>query len=189
MVASAQARRLYPDAFCQPIRPLSAISWRWRSRWVGALSAVWLGTAVARWHDDGRFGVTLGDAGVDAVLVVSAITRERGHRSRHLVEQGANLGAIIGIMGGQHRGDDLAGVGVHAEMELSPRPPRAGAMLLDQPLAGPAQLQPRAVHQQVHRLSIVPIVRSAARPWAGHLQGGGPAAQGGVVRHREIKAE
>src|SRR3954470_4679777 len=118
MAASARARFVYPDAVCQAIRPLSAISWRWRSRWVGALSAVWLGTAVARWHDDGRFGVTLGDAGVDAVLVVSAITRERGHRSRHLVEQGANLGAIIGIMGGQHRGDDLAGVGVHAEMQM-----------------------------------------------------------------------
>src|SRR3954452_12691802 len=99
MAASARARFVYPDAVCQAIRRLSAISWRWRSRWVGALSAVWLAAAVARWHDDGRFGVTLGDAGVDAVLVVSAITRERGHRSRHLVEQGANLGAIIGIMG------------------------------------------------------------------------------------------
>src|SRR4051812_14636819 len=33
-----------------------------------------------RRHDDGRFGVTLGDAGVDAILVVSAITRERGQR-------------------------------------------------------------------------------------------------------------
>ena len=62
-------------------------------------------------------------------------------------------------------------------------------MLLDQPLTGPAQLQARAVHQQVHGLGIVPIVGSAARPWAEHLQGGGPAAQGGVVRHREIKAQ
>src|SRR5215207_1041955 len=31
-------------------------------------------------HDDGRLGVALGDAGVNAVLVVRAITREGGHR-------------------------------------------------------------------------------------------------------------
>ena len=55
IVASARARSLYPDAFCQPIRPFSAISWRWRSRWVGAVSAVSLGTARrARRYDDGQ---------------------------------------------------------------------------------------------------------------------------------------
>src|SRR5215212_3535852 len=32
-------------------------------------------------------------------------------------------------------------------------------------------------------------IGAAARPWPRHLQGGGPAAQGGVVRNREIKAE
>jgi hypothetical protein len=54
----------------------------------------------------------------DADLVLSAITRERGHRSRHLVEQGTGLGAVIDVGGGQHGGDDLAGVGVHAEMQM-----------------------------------------------------------------------
>src|SRR5215210_7387995 len=48
MVASARARFVYPDAFCQAILPFSAMSWRWRSRWVGAVSAVALGTAVER---------------------------------------------------------------------------------------------------------------------------------------------
>src|SRR4051812_32475304 len=48
MAASARARFVYPDALCQAIRPLSAMCWRWRSRSVGALSAVSLGTAVAR---------------------------------------------------------------------------------------------------------------------------------------------
>src|SRR5215213_3276508 len=48
MVASARARALYPDAFCQAILPFSAMSSRWRSRWVGAVSAVALGTAVER---------------------------------------------------------------------------------------------------------------------------------------------
>src|SRR3954453_15068100 len=48
MAASARARFVYPDALCQALRPWSAICWRWRSRGVGALSAVSLGTAVAR---------------------------------------------------------------------------------------------------------------------------------------------
>ena len=48
IVASARARFVYPDAFCQAILPFSAISSRRRSRWVGAVSAVALGTAVAR---------------------------------------------------------------------------------------------------------------------------------------------
>src|SRR4051812_15795906 len=48
MVASARARQLYPDAVCHPILPFSAMSWRWRSRCVGAVSAVALGTAVER---------------------------------------------------------------------------------------------------------------------------------------------
>src|SRR4051812_22032412 len=45
MAASARARFVYPDAFCQAMRPWSAMCLRWRSRCVGALSAVSLGTA------------------------------------------------------------------------------------------------------------------------------------------------
>src|SRR5215207_4499439 len=48
MAPSARARFVCPDALCQALRPCSAICWRWRSRCVGACSAVWLGTAVAR---------------------------------------------------------------------------------------------------------------------------------------------
>jgi hypothetical protein len=48
MVASARARLLYPDAFCHPIRPFSAMSWRSQSRCVGTVSAVLLGTTVER---------------------------------------------------------------------------------------------------------------------------------------------
>ena len=48
IAVSTRARFMYPDAFCQAMRPRSAMSWRWRSRWVGSLSAVLLGTAVAR---------------------------------------------------------------------------------------------------------------------------------------------
>src|ERR687885_1213472 len=48
LTISTKARQVYPEAFCQPIRPYSVMSWRWRSRCVGAVSAVWLGTAPER---------------------------------------------------------------------------------------------------------------------------------------------
>src|SRR4051812_36819087 len=46
--ASAILSEIGSDTFCQPILPFSAISSRWRSRCVGAVSAVALGTAVER---------------------------------------------------------------------------------------------------------------------------------------------
>ena len=48
MSASTNARSLYPDAFCQCMRPRSAMSCKSLSRCVGAVSAVSLGTALER---------------------------------------------------------------------------------------------------------------------------------------------
>ena len=48
MAASARARMVYPDAFCQAARPCSAMNWRWWSRCVGSVSATLLDTAVER---------------------------------------------------------------------------------------------------------------------------------------------
>jgi hypothetical protein len=45
------------------------------------------------------FGMTLGDRGGNAVLVVPAVSGERSHGCRHLVEQGADLGAVIDVVG------------------------------------------------------------------------------------------
>jgi hypothetical protein len=56
-------------------------------------------------------------------------------------------------------------------------------MLFDQPLPGTAELQARAVHQQVHRFGI------AVRPRSRHLQGLRPAAQGGMVGNGEIETK
>src|SRR3954453_2616442 len=72
----------------------------------------------ARRYDDGRLGVALPDAGVNTILVVRTIAREGGHRSVHLNEEGTGLGAVIHVVGGQRGGDDLAGVSVHAEMQM-----------------------------------------------------------------------
>src|SRR3954463_12002803 len=116
MLASARARFVYPDAFCHPMRPFSAMSWRWRSRCVGAVSAVALGTAVERGGAvAGRRGMALADAGVDAVLVVRAVACDGGHCACDLVEQGANLRAVIHVVGGQRGRYDLAGVSTHPE--------------------------------------------------------------------------
>ena len=119
--------------------------------------------------------------GVDIVAVVGAVAGDGRHCPLDPLEQGTDLGAIVGILVGQHRGDDPAGVGVRREMQHSPGPAPLGAVLLDQPLARAAELQPRAVHQQVHR--------RPPRLWTRHRQRLGPAAEGGVVRHREIETE
>src|SRR3954463_7169966 len=137
----------------------------------------------ARRHDDPSTGMALGDAGVDSFLIVRPVARNRGERCRDLVEQGADLGAIIGIVGRQLRRDDPARVGIHPDVQLAPGSASSRAVLLDQPLARAAQLQARAVHQQVHRLG------SAVRPRPRHLQGLGPAAQGGMVGNRESETE
>src|SRR6201984_3482799 len=66
-------------------------------------------------------------------------------------------------------------------MELSPRPTRPCAVLLDGPPPGTAELEPCAVHQQVSRL--------AARSWSRHLQYLASSADGRMVWRREIKTE
>src|SRR3954466_10453573 len=105
MAASALARFVYPDALCQAPRPWSAICWRWRSRCVGALSAVSLRTAVARRgttthatarppgeggrggrDNTGRLGVALGDADINTILIERTFACKEGPRPRHLVE-------------------------------------------------------------------------------------------------------
>jgi hypothetical protein len=48
MAASTRARRVYPDVFCQTIRPCFWMLWRCRSPWVGVISTSSLNTAVDR---------------------------------------------------------------------------------------------------------------------------------------------
>jgi hypothetical protein len=168
------------------------MSCRWRSRCVGAVSAVALGTAVERGGTMTAARVALGHVGVNALLVVRAVRREGGDRGLDLVQQGPDLGGVVFVAVGQGGGHDPAGLSVYAEMELPPRPAPFRAVLLDQPLARAVELQPRAVDQQVHGAGIAAsaaIRTVAARLRPRHRQRFGPAAQGGVVRHGEVEPE
>src|SRR3954465_13743269 len=118
----------------------------------------------ARRNDDVRARVALGHGGVNALLVVRAVRRGGGDRVRDLVQQGADLGGVVFVAVGQGGGHDPAGLGVHAEMELPPRPAPLGAVLLDQPLARAVELQPRAVDQQVHGAGIAASAAPAPSP-------------------------
>ena len=50
------------------------------------------------------------------------------------------LRAVIDIVGSQRRRDDLAGAGIHTDVQLAPRSAPARAVLLDQPLTGTGEL-------------------------------------------------
>jgi len=71
-------------------------------------------------HDDRCVSVAVGDS------AVGAVGRGRGRRSRHLVEQGANLAGVTDIVHRHCGEDDLPRVGVHAGMQL---PAGSGALL------------------------------------------------------------
>src|SRR5208337_4810494 len=94
--------------------------------------------ARTRRYDDRCVTVTLSDLTVDVVPIERTVTREGNHRPFHLVEQRADLRAIIDIMSGQPDRNDLPGVGVHASMQFPPGPARPCAVLLHQPLTGAA---------------------------------------------------
>src|SRR3954462_2901997 len=80
MSDSTRARQLYPEARCQPRRPRSAIHRRSRSRCVGAVSAVLLGTAFARGGTTTpEAGWQAANLGEDIVAVVGAVAGDGRH--------------------------------------------------------------------------------------------------------------
>src|SRR5665213_1386240 len=96
------------------------------------------------WHDIRDIGMAARDLTVDAIVVVCSVGGERADRTIDLVKQSADLRAVINIIRGQRRRDDLAGVDVNTDVQFAPRPAPVRAMLLDQPLASTGQLEPGA---------------------------------------------
>jgi len=142
---------------------------------VGAVSAVSLGTAVA------RGGTTTGGP-VDHVAVVGTICGQAADGAFDLPKQIRCMGRVVTVAIGQHVGGNLAAAGVHGEVKLAPLP--AGPpVFLRVPLALPEQLQAGAVQHEVHRpvvpgSTMLPSGESATAP-----------GQGGVVGHGQIESE
>src|SRR5271156_3358583 len=65
--------------------------------------------------------MTISDAGVDALLIIRAVAGERGDRTINLIEQGTDLRAVVNIVGGQRRRDDLASVRINPNVQFTPR--------------------------------------------------------------------
>ncbi len=85
--------------------------------------------------------------------VVGAVRSHGGDAALCLPEQAWRLGCIVCIALGQNVGSDLAGVGVHGDVELAPL--STGAVVpVRIPLALPEQLQACAVQHQVHGLVV-----------------------------------
>ena len=77
-----------------------------------------------------------------------------------------------------HRRLDLVRLRVDGQVELQPGPPLGVAVLADLPLALAVDLQPGAVEDQVER----PLGLLGQRD----PDGGGPAAEGGVIGHGQV---
>jgi hypothetical protein len=90
---------------------------------------------------------------VNIVSIVSAITCDGGNGTIHLIEQGADPGAIIDLRPGELGCEDLTRIGIHPDVYLAPGPTCPAAVFLDQPLPRPAEPQACAVHEQMHRLA------------------------------------
>jgi hypothetical protein len=121
--------------------------------------------------------MTLVQSGVHAGSVIAAVAQKELHRVSDLVEQGADLRSIIDVAVGQDGSDDPAGHRVKADMQRS-----AACWSRVSPFARTIQLQPGTVHQQVDR----PTGGAGLRRQFQRL---GPPAEGGKVRHRQVKAE
>ena len=57
--------------------------------------------------------------------------------------------SVVDVLVGQIKRDDFAAVGVDANVEFAPGTALRGSMLFKQPFARAAQLQPRAIDNQV----------------------------------------
>ena len=102
------------------------------------------------WRNNHRCAAAmLGDGVVGWLAVIGAIGRELADRHIDLVEQRFHLRGVAGILVGHDMSDDLAAVGIQRQMQLSPSPPRPGAVLLFQPLAGAVDLEPGAVDEDM----------------------------------------
>ena len=105
----------------------------------------------ARWNYYLRIRMALVQGGGNIGSVIAAVAHEDLDVLGDLVEPLLDLGGVIDVTLGQDGSYDPAGYGVKADVQLAPGTPFLRAVLFNQPLAWAAQLQARAVNQQVDR--------------------------------------
>lgn len=93
-----------------------------------------------RRHNNRSVGITTHHAAIDTVQIIGAIASERSQRPVDLVEQRLHLRRVIDVLRRERGGDDLARVGVDADVQLAPRSADLRAVLFAQSLARTAQL-------------------------------------------------
>src|ERR1700740_2494915 len=103
--------------------------------------------------------MTLSDRLVNAVLIVGTVSREGPQGTGDLVEQRPRPRRVIDLFPGQLNREDLAALGIDAEMQLTPGSAAGRAVLFNQPFTGATELQAGAVHQQMQRAGPRPAER------------------------------
>ena len=93
---------------------------------------------------------TSGGGPVDGVAVVGAVRGDAGRGALALAQQGGRLRRVVRVAVRQHVGRDLAGAGVHAQLQPAPAQP---AVLGCAPLALAEQPKARAVQHEVHQVA------------------------------------
>ena len=105
-------------------------------------------------------------ASLDPVLIVCTVGGKRSDGIGELIEKRASQRGIIDFFPAHFDGDDLAAVGIDADMQVAPGPAAGRTVLFDQPFAGPAELQPGAVQTPMtvrpgfSRLTAPPLPRA-----------------------------
>jgi len=84
--------------------------------------------------------MTLSDSLVHPVLIVGTVSREGGEGIGKLVEKRVSRRAVVDFFPGQLDRNDFGTIGIDAEVQFTPGSAPGGAMLFDQPFAGPPSL-------------------------------------------------
>ena len=59
---------------------------------------------------------------IDTFLIIRAVAGERDDGTINLIEQGTDLRAVVNLVGGQRRCDDLASVRINTDVQFTPPP-------------------------------------------------------------------
>jgi hypothetical protein len=101
-------------------------------------------------HDHNGIGRVLRHGSGHHGLVVGPVHNKGRKGLVHLVQQRADLRAIVHVVIGQGRCYNPPSGGIQPDVQLLPGKPAPGPAFLDQPLAGTAQRHAGAVDQQFH---------------------------------------